>query len=116
MDGSEVLSLQYVASASEEAVKQAGLTNSDIDLLVPHQANIRIIDAARKRLGLDRERVFVNLDRLGNMSAASIPVALDEAIGSGYIKKGNNVLVVGFGGGLTWASAMMNGRIRRRRI
>jgi 3-oxoacyl-[acyl-carrier-protein] synthase-3 len=96
-----------MASASEEVVKQAGLANGDIDLLVPHQANIRIIDAARKRLGLNREKVFVNLDRLGNMSAASIPVALDEAVGSGSIKKGNNVLVVGFGGGLTWASAIM---------
>ncbi len=58
-------------------------------------------------MGLNREKVFVNLDRLGNMSAASIPVALDEAVGSGSIKKGNNVLVVGFGGGLTWASAIM---------
>jgi 3-oxoacyl-[acyl-carrier-protein] synthase-3 len=109
MDGSEVFkfAVRIMASASEEVVKQAGLANGDIDLLVPHQANIRIIDAARKRLGLNREKVFVNLDRLGNMSAASIPVALDEAVGSGSIKKGNNVLVVGFGGGLTWASAIM---------
>lgn len=109
MDGSEVFkfAVRIMASASTEVVRLAGLTNDDVDLLVPHQANIRIIEAARKRLRLDKERVFVNLDRLGNMSAASIPVALDEAARSGFIKKGDNTLIVGFGGGLTWASAMM---------
>lgn len=109
MDGSEVFkfAVRIMASASTEVVRLAGLTNDDVDLLVPHQANIRIIEAARKRLRLDKERVFVNLDRLGNMSAASIPVALDEAARSGFTKKGDNTLIVGFGGGLTWASAMM---------
>lgn len=109
MDGSEVFkfAVRIMASASEEAVRLAGLTNDDIDFLVPHQANIRIIEAARKRLKLDNDKVYVNLDRFGNMSAASIPVALDEAVKLGTINKGDKVLVVGFGGGLTWASALM---------
>ncbi|NLN41736.1 MAG: ketoacyl-ACP synthase III [Clostridiales bacterium] len=109
MDGSEVFkfAVRIMASASEEAVKLAGLSNQDVDFLVPHQANIRIIEAARKRLKLDKKKVYVNLDRFGNMSAASIPVALDEAVRSNIISKGDNVVVVGFGGGLTWASALM---------
>ncbi len=109
MDGSEVFkfAVRIMASASEEAVRMAGLTSEDVDYLVPHQANMRIIDAARKRLKLDREKVFVNLDRYGNMSAASIPVALDQAVRSGTITKGHNIVMVGFGGGLTWASALM---------
>lgn len=109
MDGSEVFkfAVRIMASASEEAVRLAGLSNEDVDFLVPHQANIRIIEAARKRLKLDKEKVYVNLDRFGNMSAASIPVALDEAVRSNVISKGDNVVVVGFGGGLTWASALM---------
>lgn len=109
MDGSEVFkfAVRIMASASEEAVGLADLTNEDVDLLVPHQANIRIIDAARKRLKLDKDKVYVNLDRFGNMSAASIPVALDEAVRDGIISKGKNIVLVGFGGGLTWASAMM---------
>ncbi len=109
MDGSEVFkfAVRIMASASEEAVRLAGLTNDDIDFLVPHQANIRIIEAARKRVKLDNDKVYVNLDRFGNMSAASIPVALDEAVKLGTINKGDKVLVVGFGGGLTWASALM---------
>ncbi|HZJ82360.1 MAG TPA: beta-ketoacyl-ACP synthase III [Clostridia bacterium] len=109
MDGSEVFkfAVRIMASASEEVVKRAGLSNGDVDILIPHQANIRIIEAARKRLKLDNDKVYVNLDRLGNMSSASIPVALDEAVRSGVIKKGDNIVVVGFGGGLTWASALI---------
>lgn len=109
MDGSEVFkfAVRIMASASEEVVKRAGLTNRDIDFLIPHQANIRIIEGARKRLKLDKDKVYVNLDRLGNMSSASIPVALDEAVSSGAIKKGDNIVMVGFGGGLTWASTLI---------
>lgn len=109
MDGSEVFkfAVRIMTSASDEVVKLAGLTHEDVDFLVPHQANIRIIEAARKRLKLDQDKVYVNLDRYGNMSAASVPVALDEALRAGIIKKDDNVLLVGFGGGLTWASALM---------
>jgi 3-oxoacyl-[acyl-carrier-protein] synthase III len=109
MKGNEVFkfAVKIMASAAEEAVNKAGLTADDIDYLVPHQANIRIIDAARKRLKLDENKVYVNLDRYGNMSSASIPVALDEAVHSGKIKKGHNIVMVGFGGGLTWGSCLM---------
>ena len=75
--------------------------------MVPHQANIRIIDAAVKAWGIEREKVFVNLEHYGNMSAASIPVALDEAVRSGKIAKNDKVILVGFGAGLTWASCAM---------
>ena len=76
----------------------------DVDCLVPHQANIRIITSAAERIGLPMEKVFVNLDKYGNTSAATIPIALDEAVRSGAIRKGSLVVTVGFGGGLTWAA------------
>jgi len=76
-------------------------------LIIPHQANARIIDSACKRLGIGRDRVYVNLDRYGNMSAASIPVALSEASARGKLKPGDYVLLVGFGGGLTWGAAVI---------
>ncbi|MFO7153826.1 MAG: beta-ketoacyl-ACP synthase III [Caldicoprobacter oshimai] len=109
MEGSEVFkfAVRIMASMAEEAVKRAGLTKEEVDFLIPHQANIRIIEAARKRLELHEDKVYVNLDRYGNMSAASIPVALDEAVRSGLIKKGDNIVMVGFGGGLTWAACAM---------
>jgi len=78
-----------------------------VDVFIPHQANIRIVDAALKRLGIDPGRVVVNLDRYGNMSAASIPVALDEALKGERIKDGDIVLFVGFGAGLAWGAAVM---------
>jgi len=109
MDGNEVFkfAVKIMASAAEEVVKIAGINKSDVDFLVPHQANIRIIEAARKRMGLPENRVYVNLERYGNMSAASIPVALDEAVNSGAIKSGDNVILVGFGAGLTWGSCLV---------
>jgi len=109
MDGSEVFkfAVRTMANAAEEAVKLAGLTKGEVDFLIPHQANIRIIEAARKRLNLPESKVFVNLDKYGNMSAASIPVALDEAYSQGCIKKGDNIVLVAFGAGLTWASVLM---------
>ena len=79
----------------------------DLDYLVPHQANIRIIDSARKRLNLSEDKVYVNLNKYGNMSSASIPVALDEAIKNHKIKKGDSVLFVAFGAGLTWGSIIL---------
>jgi len=109
MDGNEVFkfAVKIMASAAEEVVKIAGINKSDVDFLVPHQANIRIIEAAKKRMGLPENRVYVNLERYGNMSAASIPVALDEAVNSGAIKSGDNVILVGFGAGLTWGSCLV---------
>jgi len=83
------------------------LDAKDIDLYVPHQANVRIIEASAKRLGLNMDNVFVNLNKYGNMSAASIPVALDEAYREGKLKKGEKIVVVGFGGGLTWGSSVI---------
>ena len=87
-----------------QAVKAAGLSPSDIDFLIPHQANIRIIDKAAERMGLPKDKVIVNLDRYGNTSAASIPLALDEAVKSGRIQPGHLLVFVGFGAGLTWGA------------
>lgn len=109
MNGQDVFkfAVRIMAKASLEVLDKCGLSKEDIDFLIPHQANIRIIDAAAKRLNLPYEKVYVNLDRYGNMSSASIPVALDEALGEGKIKKGDIVLIVGFGAGLTWGSAII---------
>ncbi len=107
MDGSEVLkfAVRTMASATQTVLKKAGLTIDDVDMIVPHQANIRIIDGASKRLGIDQSKVFVNIEKYGNMSAACIPIALCEAMDNGQIKKGDTVVLVGFGGGLTWGAA-----------
>ncbi|RKD24166.1 3-oxoacyl-ACP synthase [Ammoniphilus oxalaticus] len=109
MAGSDVFkfAVRVMGSSAEAAIEKAGLTKEDISLLVPHQANMRIIDAAVKRLGLPIEKVVVNLDRYGNMSAASIPVALDEAAKNGKIKQGDHLVLVGFGGGLTWGASVL---------
>ncbi len=90
-----------------ESLKENRLKASDITLLIPHQANLRIIQATASRLGLPMEKVMVNLDRYGNTSAASIPIALDEAVRTGKIRRGDYVLLEAFGGGLTWASALI---------
>jgi 3-oxoacyl-[acyl-carrier-protein] synthase-3 len=84
-----------------------GIVASDIALLIPHQANMRIIAATAERLGLPMERVMINLERCGNTSAASIPIALDEAVTTGRVKAGDYLLLEAFGGGLTWASALV---------
>ena len=99
--------VKIMGEASIRALERAGLTKEDVDLLVPHQANIRIVDAAVKRLGISPDKVVVNLDRYGNMSAASIPVALDEAVKSGRINYGDVLVMVGFGAGLTWGAAVL---------
>ncbi|MTI95081.1 MAG: ketoacyl-ACP synthase III [Firmicutes bacterium] len=110
MHGREVFkfAVRVLGETSERVLSAANVDSGEIDLLIPHQANLRIIDSACKRLGIDREKVFVNLDRYGNMSAASIPVALAEAEAQGKLKKGDRILLVGFGGGLTWGSALLN--------
>ena len=106
MDGKEVFkfAVRVMEKSSLEVLKRAGLEKEDIDFLIPHQANTRIINSAMKKLNLSREKIYVNLQRYGNTSAASIPVALDEALSENKIKKGDNVLLVAFGAGLSWAS------------
>ncbi|MDH3216132.1 MAG: ketoacyl-ACP synthase III [Candidatus Krumholzibacteria bacterium] len=101
---------KYAVRAMEDAVKQvldrANLTIDDVDLIIPHQANIRILDAVHKRLGVSADRVVVNIDRYGNTSSGTIPIALDEVVRNGRLKKGDVVLMVTFGGGLTWGSLL----------
>ena len=109
MQGREVFknAVRSMAEACEFALQQAGMTADEIDILVPHQANVRIIEATAKYAGVDMEKVFVNVDRYGNMSSASIPVALDEAQEQGLVGPGSNVLTVAFGAGLTWGAMVL---------
>ncbi|MDK2990970.1 MAG: 3-oxoacyl-[acyl-carrier-protein] synthase [Clostridiales bacterium] len=109
MDGGEVFkfAVKIMDTASMEAIERAGLKPDDIDWFVPHQANIRIIESARRRLGISPERVCLTIHKYGNMSAATIPVTLDEAAHEDKFKKGDNIVLVGFGGGLTWASCVL---------
>lgn len=109
MDGSEVFKFaaRKMAEVSLEAIEKAGLKLEDIDYLVPHQANVRIIKNAAKRLKIDMDKVYLNIHDYGNMSAASVPVALDEAYRKESMKKGDIVLLVGFGAGLTWGAAIL---------
>ncbi|HKW58586.1 MAG TPA: beta-ketoacyl-ACP synthase III [Candidatus Dormibacteraeota bacterium] len=90
-----------------EVCREAGISLDEIDLWVPHQANFRIIDAAARRIGLPMERVAVNIDEYGNTSSASIPLALEEAVRKGRVKAGDNVLLAGFGSGLTWGATLL---------
>lgn len=110
MQGGEVfkVAVPSMAAAAEEAIRQAGLHLEDIDLFVPHQANLRIIEAVAKRLRLDASRVFTNIERYGNTSAASIPIALCEAIEQGRVKRGDRLVFAAFGGGMTWGAAVVN--------
>ena len=107
MDGREVFrnAVVQMGEAATKAVKDAGLELEDVDLLVPHQANTRIIDATARRMDIPPEKVFVNIASYGNTSAASIPIALDEALQVGRIKPGSTVVLAAFGGGLTWGAA-----------
>jgi 3-oxoacyl-[acyl-carrier-protein] synthase-3 len=106
MQGKEVFrfAVEIMGEAAIQALDSVGLTPADVDLFIPHQANIRIISAAAKRLDLSMDKVFVNVDRYGNTSAASIPIALYEAWKTGRIQPGNLVVTVGFGAGLTWGA------------
>ena len=108
-NGNEVFktAVRAMEEAAVAALKANGVEISDIDLFVPHQANGRIINATAQRLGLPRERIVVNIGRFGNTSAASIPIALDEAVRAGRLKPGDLLLMVAFGGGLTWGSALV---------
>jgi 3-oxoacyl-[acyl-carrier-protein] synthase-3 len=110
MQGREIFkhAVRSMAEACDFAMQQAGVTAADIDLLVPHQANLRILEATAKYANLPMEKVFVNLDRYGNMSSASIPVGLVEAEEQGLIEPGSKVLTVAFGAGLTWGAMVLN--------
>ncbi len=109
MDGRRIFkfAVQAMESATREAVQSAGLTLDDIDLLIPHQANLRIINATVKALGLPPERAMVNVDRYGNTSAASIPIALREAWEQGRLHDGDRLALVAFGGGLVWGALVL---------
>lgn len=109
MAGREVFkaAVRSMAEAADQALLRAGLTGEDIDLFIPHQANIRIIEATAKYADVPMDKVYVNVDRFGNMSSATIPVALDEALEAGRIKEGDYVLMVAFGAGFTWGSAVV---------
>ncbi len=108
-NGREVFkfAVRILGDIAEKAMQKAGLTGQDITWLVPHQANIRIIEAATQRLSLPMEQTIVNLDRYGNTSSASIPLALAEGVQDGRIKRGDQVVLAGFGGGLSWGAVAM---------
>jgi len=109
MKGSELfkIAVRMFTESATTILGRHGYTAADVDLFIPHQANLRIIEAAAKRLGLPTERVFINLDRYGNTGAASVYVALEEAVTSGRVKKGDLVLLAAFGGGVTWGTALL---------
>lgn len=99
--------VKAMADSSNRVLEKAGLTYDDVKLVIPHQANYRIVDSAIKRMGVDREKVFLHLEKFGNTSASCIPVALCEAAQQGLIQHGDKVILVGFGGGLTWGAALL---------
>jgi len=109
MRGNEVfkVAVRTMVESAQSVLKKTGLEPQEISLLIPHQANVRIINAVAERLGIPKEKIFINLARYGNTSAASIPIALDEAVKNGKVKKGNYVLMVAFGGGFTWGSCIV---------
>ncbi|WP_457569528.1 beta-ketoacyl-ACP synthase III [Desulfurobacterium sp.] len=109
MKGNEVfkVAVRTMTDSAKRVLEKTGISADEISMLVPHQANVRIIDAVAKRLGIRDDKIFVNLNRYGNTSAASIPIALDEAVREGRVKKGDLVLMVAFGGGFTWGSCIV---------
>ncbi|MFO7819018.1 MAG: beta-ketoacyl-ACP synthase III [Halanaerobacter sp.] len=109
MEGKPVFkfAVKILGKAAVKALEEAGMDKGDIDYLIPHQANTRIIDAAAKRLDLSRDQIYVNVDKYGNTSAASIPLALDEAVKDGEIEQGDIIVLVGFGAGLTWGATVI---------
>ncbi|CAN5256651.1 ketoacyl-ACP synthase III [soil metagenome] len=109
MQGGEVfkMAVKSMADSAEEAIADAGLGMADIDIVIPHQANLRIIEGVAKRLRIPMTKVFVNIQKYGNTSAASIPIALAEAAFEGRLHRGDKVLLVAFGGGFTWGAAVL---------
>lgn len=109
MEGREVFkhAVRSMSEAADRALDGARLTGADIDLMIPHQANVRIIEATAKHANVPMDKVYVNVDRYGNTSSASVAIALEEAIASGRVKEGSTVLLVAFGAGFTWASLVV---------
>jgi 3-oxoacyl-[acyl-carrier-protein] synthase-3 len=109
MDGHAVFkfAVKVLAEVAQEALNANGMSATAIDWLIPHQANIRIMDATARKLGLPLAKVVVTLDRHGNTSAASIPLALDVAVRDGRIRPGQHVMLAGVGGGFTWGSVLL---------
>jgi 3-oxoacyl-[acyl-carrier-protein] synthase-3 len=101
------VAVKRFAEACEEAAEANGFSVADVDLIIPHQANLRIINALAGRLKVPTEKVFVNIDKYGNSSAATVPLSLDQAVRSGRIQPGDNIILTAFGGGLTWGSAFI---------
>ena len=116
MQGRELfkLAVRGMEDSMRAALAQAGLSPADLELVIPHQANLRIIEAARERLELPPEKVIVNIDRYGNTSAASIPISLDELVRAGRLKPGDAVGMMAFGGGLTWGSVVARWTLARQ--
>lgn len=109
MNGKEIfkVAVRLMAEAAEQILSRNGLTFEDVDCVIPHQANVRIIDSLAKHAGIPKEKFVLNIDRYANTSAASIPLALHEAYAQGRIQSGQNILLVAFGGGLTWATSLI---------
>jgi 3-oxoacyl-[acyl-carrier-protein] synthase-3 len=109
MEGREVFrrAVRVMVDSGRKALQRAAVTAEELALVIPHQANIRIIESAMSKLDISMEKASVNLDRVGNTSSGSIPMALDEAVADGRVKPGDLVLLVGFGAGMTWASAVL---------
>ncbi len=109
MEGAEVFkfAVRQMGKAAQTVLKQCGLTLDDVDYYVPHQANLRIVESSAKKFGLTMDKVYVNIDKYGNTSAASVPLALDEARKQDEFGSGDIILLVAFGGGLTWGSALL---------
>jgi len=109
MKGNETfkVAVRTLEELAVRTMEENGLDPSQLSLLIPHQANLRIIQATAKRLNLSEDKIFINIEKYGNTSAASIPIALDEAIQARKVKEGDNILLEAFGGGLTWASALL---------
>jgi 3-oxoacyl-[acyl-carrier-protein] synthase-3 len=109
MRGNETfkMAVRCIEEVCREVLEAARLSTSDVDLFVPHQANRRILDAVAQRMRIPDERCYINVDRYGNTSSASIPIALDEAVREGKIKRGSIVLMAAFGAGLTWGASVV---------
>ncbi|MGB9594034.1 MAG: beta-ketoacyl-ACP synthase 3, partial [Anaerolineae bacterium] len=109
MDGQKVFrfATKIIPDATRKVLEKAGLSIADVDMVIAHQANARILQAATERLGMPKEKVYANIDRYGNTSAASIPIALCEAAEEGQLRPGQRVVLVGFGAGLTWGAVLL---------
>jgi 3-oxoacyl-[acyl-carrier-protein] synthase-3 len=101
------VAVKRFAEAAEEAASFNGIHLSDVKWIIPHQANLRILQLMAKRLGVPFEKVYLTIERFGNISSATIPIALDEAVRNGSIGKGDLIVLTGFGGGLTWGSSLI---------